>query len=150
MLISLWKQKMQHLENGHEQITYLLNLNEKAYDHGDNDVVSHREVVVKLCQLRKIIAEQQLYLTNKKEDITSLKAEMILVPKEQHKEMATLLLSSFTDHFIDQKYCENVGKKLKLQVLNRLGHKVSWKCHLAAEYQGSYRPVESETAVILD
>ena len=112
---SLWKQKMQHLENGHEQITYLLNLNENAYDHGDNDVVSHREVVVKLCQLRKIIAEQQLYLTNKKEDITSLKAEMILVPKEQHKEMATLLLSSFTDHFIDQKYCENVGKKLKLQ-----------------------------------
>jgi hypothetical protein len=71
---------------------------------------------------------------------------MILAPKEQHKEMTTILLSSF----IDQKYCENAGKKLKLQVLNRLGCNFSWKYHLAVEYQGSYRPVESETVVILD
>jgi hypothetical protein len=54
---SIWKQKMRVLENGHEQITYLLKLNDKAYDHGDNDVCSYREIVVKLCQLRKLIAE---------------------------------------------------------------------------------------------
>jgi hypothetical protein len=127
--------------------TYVLaTLNDEAFKHGHSTEADHHNVISDLCQLRKICVDRQITLLSKGADVAAFEDEMCWVPKEYHQQMATLLLSSFMEKNHRQKH----KLALKLDVINRFGHRVSWRRHLVSEYRGSHLPMDSQEASTAD